>query len=188
MKMQPERRAWGAIEFRAAGEDSPPRIRGHAAVFNELSEDLGGFREKIAPGAFSRTLGADVRALINHDPNLVLGRSTAKTLRMSEDADGLAVEIDLPDTAPARDLAASMERGDVNQMSFGFRTIEDKWDEVDGRIERTLLRVDLFDVSVVTFPAYPQTDAAMRSLEAWKADAAPPDLTLHRARLRLAGA
>lgn len=180
-----ERRAWQKAEFRAAEEDAPARISGYAAVFNARSEDLGGFREIIAPGAFSGTLDADVRALINHDSNFVIGRTRSGTLRMVEDEHGLRVDIDLPDTAAARDLAHSMARGDMDQMSFGFRTRDDSWEERDGEVIRTLRAVDLFDVSVVTYPAYPQTEAALRSLDQFKRDTAPDHSAL-RARLALA--
>lgn len=152
---------------RAAG--AAPKITGHAAVFNALSEDMGGFREKIAPGAFRDAIPRDdVRALFNHDPNYVLGRNRSGTLKLAEDATGLAIEIDPPDTQYARDLAVSMERGDITQMSFGFTCDKggQMWDEQpDGSMIRTLRSVSLFDVSPVTFPAYPQTDVAMRSLK-----------------------
>lgn len=149
--------------------EGKPKIIGHAAVFNRMSEDLGWFREKVAPGAFSAGLaGADVRALFNHDPNIVLGRTRAKTLTVQEDAVGLLVEITPPDTQGARDVLAMIERGDVSQMSFGFITQRDEWDKTTDPPTRTLLQVELFDVSPVTFPAYPDTDVAVRSLEAWK--------------------
>jgi HK97 family phage prohead protease len=155
-------------------EGVAPMIRGHAAVFNQLSEDLGGFREQIAPGAFADALGTDdVRALFNHDPNFVLGRNLAGTLKLSEDARGLAIEIDPPDTQFARDLMVSMKRGDINQMSFGFsvRPNGQNWaKDDDGKVIRTLTKLRLFDVSPVTFPAYPQTDVAVRSLEQWKTE------------------
>lgn len=177
------------IELRAAeGENAPPpMISGYAAVFGELSADLGGFREKIAPGAFAKSLGEDIRALFNHDRNFIIGRNKSKTLRLQEDNRGLRVEIDPPDTTDARDLITKMKRGDVTGMSFGFRTLEDHWDEVDGKIVRTLIEVRLFDVSVVTYPAYPQADAAVRSLEEWRAKSAPPppDFTNMRRRLAL---
>lgn len=167
-----------------------PRIRGHAAVFDKLSENLGGFREKIAPGAFADTIKADdVRALFNHSPDFVIGRNRAGTLRMTEDDRGLAVDIDPPDTAFARDLMISMERGDINQMSFGFVTQRDEWDQSDPKaIVRTLQQVRLFDVSVVTYPAYPQTDAAVRELRALQAsgdeDAARAARVAHAMRRR----
>lgn len=149
--------------------DEPAKIMGHAAVFNTLSQDLGWFREKIDPGAFAESIKEDdIRALFNHDPNFVLGRNTANTLKLSEDDTGLAVEIAPPDTQVARDLLVSIERGDVSQMSFGFRTIDQAWEIVDEEDIRTLKKAKLFDVSPVTFPAYTETDVAVRSLETWK--------------------
>lgn len=167
-----ERRAFAGAELRVEGGDDEPRlIRGHAAVFNQLSEDLGGFREKIEPGAFAKSLKGDVRALFNHDPSWILGRTKSRTLRLAEDAQGLAVEIRPPDTGQARSVLEGIDRGDVSQMSFSFRTITDEWNQVDGETVRTLREVELFDVSPVTFAAYPQTDVviAQRSLEAWRA-------------------
>lgn len=157
-------------QLRASKVDKGTQLTGYAAVFNSLSENLGGFRERIKPGAFTRTLRekADVRALINHDPSMVLGRSTkeAGTLRMSEDDIGLKTTIDMPDTQYARDLLVSLERKDVTGMSFGFYTRSDNWlDDRDGLI-RELLDVDLFDVSVVTYPAYTATTVSERSLTA----------------------
>ena len=162
------------LEVRAAGDDTPPVIFGYAAVFNQLSEDLGGFRERIAPGAFTKALGDDVRALFNHDPNIVLGRTRAKTLRISEDQKGLAIEIDPPQTPVALALMESLRRGDVSQMSFGFQTVNDQWDMIDGAMVRTLMEVRLFDVSPVTYPAYPQTEAALRSLDEFRKLSEPP--------------
>lgn len=154
------------IEQRAEGVRT---LIGYAAVFDSWSEDVGGFREAIRPGAFSKTLsdGADVRALFNHDPNFVLGRTTSNTLRLSEDGRGLRIENDLPDTQSVRDYVISpIERGDINQMSFGFRAVKDKWGNAeDGDfIQRELFEVKLYDVSPVTFPAYPQTSVGVRAL------------------------
>ena len=172
------------IETRAEGTKT---LRGHAAVFNQLSEDLGGFREQIQPGAFADAIEKDdIRALFNHDSNYVLGRNVSKTLRLKEDARGLAIEIDLPDTQMARDLAVSIERGDVSQMSFGFSVRpggQDFAKDDSGQMIRTLKRVRLYDVSPVTFPAYPQTDVAMRDLRSWqeqtqRASASPSNLNL----------
>lgn len=154
-------------ELRVETRDDKARIFGHAALFDEPVEIAGMFRERIARGAFSAAIGRDdVRALINHEPDLVLGRSTAGTLKLAEDDKGLAVEIDPPDTQAARDLLVSMRRGDITQMSFGFTARRQEWDDTQDPPLRTLLEVELFDVSVVTFPAYPQTDAAVRSLKA----------------------
>lgn len=154
------------IEVRDGEGDSTPTIRGHAAVFNQWAEIIPGLlRERVAPGTFKKTIReADVRALFNHNPDYVLGRNRADTLDLHEDSTGLAVRIDPPQTTWADDLIVSMKRGDVNQMSFGFKPV--KWTEDrndDGYLDVTLREVRLFDVSVVTFPAYPQTDAWARS-------------------------
>jgi len=178
------------IELRAGEtDDSPQVLVGYAALYDELSEDLGGFRERIAPGAFAKSLGGDVRALFNHDPNLIIGRTKSKTLTLSEDQRGLRAEITLPNTSAARDLLESVQVGNVDQMSFGFRTRSDSWDEVDGKIVRTLLEVELFDVSPVTFPAYPQTEIAKRSMDAWNLDRSPdvPDYSDEGRKLDLLG-
>jgi hypothetical protein len=140
-------------------------IEGYAAVFNQQSEDLGGFTEDIRKGAFSKTIKeGDVRALFNHDPNYVLGRNKAGTLSLAEDAHGLQFQVKPPDTAWAKDLRETIRRGDVDQASFGFTTIKDDWNEATTPRQRTLLEVRLYDVSVVTFPAYPQTSVSARSL------------------------
>lgn len=150
------------VEIRAE-DGAKPMIRGHAAVFNKKSENLGGFREVILPGAFKKVLEDDVRALWNHNADNVLGRSKAGTLRLSEDARGLAVEIDPPDSA-IRELEA-IRRGDVDQMSFAFQVDEDREEKHGGEILRTIVSVKrLLDVSPVTYPAYRQTDVAVRSI------------------------
>ncbi len=139
-------------------------ITGYAARYNALSDDLGGFREIIRPGFFEGVLSDDVRALFNHDSNYVLGRTEAGTLELSDDVEGLTVAIRPPDTQWARDLITSMRRGDVNQMSFGFSVRTDAWKTIDGEARRELIKAErLYDVSVVTFPAYPQTSAEARA-------------------------
>ena len=143
------------------GGDSP-RIRGYAAVFNSLSEDMG-FREKVDPHAFDGTLNDDVRALWNHNSDAVLGRTKSGTLRLSVDAKGLKYEIDPPDTQAARDLMTSMKRGDVDSSSFGFVTNDDSWDYSTTPATRTLLNVSLFDVSPVTYPAYSAATSEARN-------------------------
>lgn len=161
--MDVERRCYLA-ELRAEGDDGSPRLAGYAALYNVWSEDLGGFREMIEPGAFTPVLGNDVRALWNHDDNYVLGRVSANTLRLKEDERGLYVEIEPPETQWARDLVVSVKRGDVTQMSFQFRVDEDRWVEENGETQRyvkTFAR--LYDVSPVTFSAYPQTTLQARS-------------------------
>ena len=164
-----EQRTYAVPDLRIAGDSKT--ITGHAAVFNRRSLPLWGFVEQIAPGAFADVLTQDVRALWNHDSNVVLGRTSSGTLRMHEDDQGLAVAIDLPNTTAARDLAVSIGRRDVDQMSFGFVVGEngDEWTEERGEAVRTIKRVDrLLDVSPVTFPAYESTDAALRSLERFR--------------------
>jgi len=188
--MKNERRvANHKVEFRAGNEGSPGVAVGYGAVFDSLSENLGGFREIIAPGAFDDVLGDDVRALINHDSNLILGRTTSKTLRLSVDAVGLRYEVDLPNTTYANDLAVVMERGDVNQSSFGFRVDKDSWDEdADGRIIRTIEKVSrLHDVSPVTFPAYPEATVAKRSLEQFRAQSHESETENRTREMYLAG-
>lgn len=159
--MEKETRSY-QVEFRARDDG---KIVGYASVFNQWSEDLGGFREKVKQGAFAKTIKeADIRALFNHDSNYVLGRNKAGTLQLEEDAKGLLVTIDPPDTQWARDLSTSIKRGDIDQMSFGFRTIRDEWNDKDrNQITRELVEVELFDVSPVTYPAYPQTSVAVRA-------------------------
>lgn len=150
-------------------EDESKSIIGHAAVFNSLSENLGGFRESIQVGAFDDVLDNDVRALFNHDSNQVLGRTKSGTLRLSVDEKGLRYEITPPNTSVANDLIELLQRGDVDQSSFGFIVDEDKWEERDGEMYRTITKVKrLFDISPVTYPAYPDTDAAKRSMEEFK--------------------
>jgi HK97 family phage prohead protease len=152
------------IEERADGE--APQLVGYAAVFDQLSVELWGFRERIAKGAFAATLTDDVRALWNHDPNLVLGRTKSGTLHLAEDDTGLRSVIDPPKTALVDGFVTSIRRGDVDQMSFAFRTLEDTWDEDgEGVLIRTLLKVKLYDVSPVTYPAYPATSITVRRVD-----------------------
>lgn len=160
-----ETRAYPVTELRVSAEDKKaPKIVGYASVFNQMSEDLGGFREIVMPGAFTKTLQeSDIRALMNHDPNYVLGRKKNGTLTMEEDGHGLKVSINPPDTQWARDLMTSINRGDIDQMSFGFRTIKDDWRIEDGQNVRELKECKLLDISPVTFAAYPQTSVSVRS-------------------------
>ena len=142
-----------------------PVMEGYAAVFNSQSQDLGGFKEVIAPGAFAADLQntPDVRALFNHDESLILGRTKSGTLTLSEDGTGLFWSCVLPDTAVARDLAVSVERGDVDQCSFGFICLDDEWELSEGMPLRTVKTAALFDVSAVTYPAYEATSVGLRS-------------------------
>jgi len=149
------------VEARQA-EDGTMRLRGYAAVFNDASVPLP-FKETIAPGAFRKTLSEtpDVRLLINHE-GLPLARTKNGTLTLSEDGRGLFMDAVIADTTEGRDLYKLVERGDVDQMSFAFRVIRQKWSE--DRSVRTLTEVSLADgdVSVVTYPAYPTTTVEAR--------------------------
>jgi len=149
------------VEARQA-EDGTMRLSGYAAVFNEDSVPLP-FLERIAPGAFRKTLTEtpDVRLLINHE-GLPLARTKNETLRLTEDETGLYMDADLPDTQAARDLYTLVERGDVDQMSFAFRVIRQKWSEDRSRRVLTELSLSDGDVSVVTYPAYPTTTVEAR--------------------------
>ena len=166
-------------ELRAIDEsDGEPKVEGYPAMFDKYSEDLGGFVERIAPGAFKKSLknGADVRALWNHDQNFVLGRTKSGTVKLREDDKGLYMINRPPNTQWARDLMVSIGRKDVTQMSFGFWVVDDEWKErKDKPPVRTLNEVELVDVSVVTFPAYPDTKVALRSMEAWQKKTQPEE-------------
>jgi len=177
-----------ATEVRAMLKGSKRTIAGYAARYGVLSGDLGGFRERIEPGAFKRILATspDVVCLFNHQDNCVLGRTTSGTLRLREDSNGLAFECDLPDTQAGRDTYASVQRGDLNGCSFAFMVNdqqmcsyreeeidEDEDDEsIRSKVKRTLRAIvrtirdfaNLIDVSVVTHPAYPQTSVGARYL------------------------
>lgn len=163
--MKLERR-YAQIELRAEGEDSA-EIRGYAAVFNQLSQDLGGFRERIAPGAFTDSLDGDVRALWNHNTDFPIGRTKNETLSLREDDHGLAIVITPPNSTYGRDFVEAIRRGDVDQMSFAF-SVEDEdqeWrDEPGTGVVRTVKRVKLYEVSPVTFPAYLGTEVSAREL------------------------
>jgi len=171
------------IERRAAGDGDKLGtigMRGHAAVFNSptwIGSRQYGFREQIAPSAFTKTIGeADVRLLLNHDPNIVLARNRAGNLRLDEDDIGLAVDADMVPTTHALDLALLMEkpsgaeRATVDQMSFAFEIVKEEWEFVEdesgegrGYDLYTITEARLWDVSIVTYPAYDDTDAALRA-------------------------
>ena len=155
-----ERRA-AALELRAAGR----RIEGYAAVFGERAP-VADFTEEVAPGAFAASLaaGGDVLGLVDHDPARLLARTKSGTLRLVEDARGLAFSIDVPDTQLGSDMLALAGRGDLGGASFGFR-VPPGGDSWQGPL-RTLLRVDLIEVSVVVaFPAYAGTSVSARDLQ-----------------------
>lgn len=159
-------------EIRAFGTDmtiEDGNLRGYAAVFDVLSEPLGGgqkFRERIAHGAFRRHLngGADVRALWQHNPEYVLGRTKSGTLTVTEDIHGLRYLAKPPETQWAKDAYITIQRGDVDQSSFAFEVVSDDWAMEEGMPVRTVREARLYDVSPVTFPAYVQTTVGTRSI------------------------
>ena len=150
-------------------------LYGYPIVFNKLSVDLGGFREIIAPSAAERMLTekADVRALVDHDSSRILGRRSAGTLLINVDRKGVYAQIDPPDTSVGRDIYESVNRRDVTGGSFAFRVLTDDWRMEDGMPIRTVEDMTVSEVSVVSFPAYPDTDiratdvAAKRKRETW---------------------
>lgn len=159
-----EKRVAPQVELRAA-DNGPGTLVGYAAVFNSPTEIGGYFVEEIAPGAFADTIKGDVRCLFNHSSNFVLGRSKSGTLRLAEDAKGLRFEVDLPDTHTGRDLAKSVNRGDISGCSFDFRAVKQTWDDTKDPPHRLLQKLEISEISVVTFPAYPDTEVGLRSLE-----------------------
>jgi hypothetical protein len=165
------RRLEGRIELRES-DDGTVTLTGKAIVYNSLSDDLWGMREKFIPGAFASSLEGDdtddVRALAHHNRDQVIGRQSAGTLRLNDQPDALYFEIDMPKTSYANDLVESIRRGDITGMSFGFRAIEDEWDYDDttGANLRTVKKARLREISPVSWPAYPQSvvDAEKRNL------------------------
>ena len=171
-----------ASEFttRADGEDL--RIEGYFAVFNSNYQIWADGSESVAPGAFSDTLGDDIRALIDHETMYVLGRNQAGTLELREDSHGLwgSVKIN-PNDQDAMNLYARVQRGDVDQCSFGFDILEEETEfRDDGSVHWTIKKVKLYEVSVCTFPAYSETSVTARKneyeeikkrkAETWRAD------------------
>jgi hypothetical protein len=173
-----------SLEVRAEGDKETKLIRGHGAVYNKLSVDLGGFRELFEPGAFTDAIkNDDIRSLRDHTPSYILGRNKAGTLTLTEDERGVYYEVTPPDTSYARDLIVSIERRDVTGGSIIFSVDKDgerwfvdgkeaemldafmaMWDEKKHKIERHVTKARLYDIGPVTFPAYPQTDVKIRSL------------------------
>lgn len=165
-KETPERRF--REELRLDFQKSGPKLTGYAAVFNQETELWPGFREKVAPGAFTESLKTDdIRALFNHDPSALLGRNKSGTLKLWEDERGLAYEISIPDTDDGKKVINLIKRGDLSASSFGFNILKRsvEMDEEKDEMTRTLERVQLFDVSPVTYPAYPQTEGLTVRME-----------------------
>lgn len=188
-----EMRALAPGDLRAEkNDDGSIGFRGHAAVFGSptwIGPPKVGFWEQVSAGAFADAIQRDdVRFLIDHDPSKVLARTKNGTLRLSEDDKGLAVDADLAPTSLGKDLEILLKRGDISQMSFAFQVVKDSWGELDSGDEiRTLEQVKLFDVSAVTYPAYEDTTASLRSCDVARArnKGSLAVLRLKQAKLRL---
>lgn len=191
-----EYRSFRKLELREAKKDGViGTLVGYAAVFNSESADFGGWREVLRPGCFSRSLTElpDVRALYQHNVAQVLGRRGANTLAVREDDHGLHVEVELIDTQFNRDVLANVRSGNLDAMSFGMVVKKYEWDidEERGYDLRVLSDVDLFEVSVVTWPAYEETEVAARSLQTFKEQRSAKPMTpfrllrLRQARLKI---
>ena len=156
------------VNLRSESKDGKSKIVGYAAVFDRDSEDMG-FIEVIKPGAFRKAIKkADTRALFNHDPNLIFGRSGVN-LKLREDENGLLMEVDPVDTSTYRMVQENIDAGLVTQQSFAFTVASDGAEWNDDLTRRTINEVDeIFDVSPVTYPAYPDTTVALRSRDETK--------------------
>lgn len=160
-------------------EGDAPKISGTGIVYNQLSVVIWGmFREQISPGAFTESMAKrDVRFLWNHNTDYPLGRTGNGTLRLSEDDQGIGFENDPPATSWGNDAVTSLRRGDVTQTSFGFVTLEDDWSlDTNEQLIRTIRKGELWEISPVVFPAYPQTEVGVRSVaEVVEANPTMPD-------------
>jgi HK97 family phage prohead protease len=172
-----------ALEIRSGGDlraVSPGKLAGYAAVYNSQSKDLGGFIERILPGAFRQSLvnPGNIRALLEHDPQKLLGRVGSRTLTLAEDNKGLYFELSLPDTSYARDLGVLVERGDIAGCSFGFRVPEGgaAWEMRSGQLMRDLFVIDLHEITITGNPAYLDTTVAKRSMEDWHKSQIQPNI------------
>ena len=171
-----------ASNFKTREDGEEKRIEGYFAVFNSVYEIFPGMTESVAPGAFSKTLDGDIRALIDHETRDVLGRNQAGTLELREDARGLGGSILInPNDQDAMNLYSRVERGDVNPCSFGFDLLSEETDfRENGDVHWTIKEVRLYEVSVCTFPAYSETQVEARrkdkelimkrETEKWRAD------------------
>lgn len=169
----------GSLGVETRADDSKRVLTGYAVIWNSNTTIGDYFVERIAPGAFSGSIGGDILALLHHDSGRVLGRTKSNTLRLKEDTRGLHVEIDVPNTTDGNDLWELVERGDISGMSFGMRVTKQEWDDTGAIPHRTILEADLFEVTATPTPAYEDTQLAKRSLDAWRAEA---DATMARRR------
>lgn len=182
--MQREVRGGVPAEIRA--DEDGIRVSGYAAVFGEVADIGGMFREVIEPGAFRTAIGRDdVVFVINHD-GLPLARTRSGTLRLEEDAHGLRMETVLDPTDPdVQAIVPKMKRGDLDKMSFAFRATKQQWDETAEPPLRRIQEVELFDVSIVTTPAYDGTEIGLRSLDAARQERRKHNHAAAAARIRM---
>ncbi|MFC5370924.1 HK97 family phage prohead protease [Brevundimonas faecalis] len=166
-------------------DDGKSVVVGLGVSYGGTAEIGDSFREVFAPGAFARSINEDVLALFGHDRNRVLGRTTAGTLRLREDARGVHYEIDLPDTTDGRDLAVSVARGDIRGTSFGFRAVRETWDDTANPPVRTIHEAVLREISPTADPAYEDTTIAMRSLDAARKERRSSNYNHAARRLRM---
>lgn len=178
----------GGIPAEIRAEADGIKVSGYAAVFDQEADIGGMFREKIAKGAFSDAIGRDdVVFLVNHDGlPLARSRSGAGTLTLTEDAHGLRMETVLdPEDPDVRAIVGKMKRGDLDKMSFAFRAEQQEWDDRQDPPLRTIKRASLYDVSIVTTPAYDGTEIGLRSLEEARAEAARHNFNAAQLRVRM---
>ena len=183
-----ERRSYtDGLELRAAdGENGSKTTKGYSVLFDNVTSIGGYWQERFAKGAFTQSLGErDVVALHSHDDGRPMGRMSRETLRLTEDDKGLRFENDLPDTQDGRDLATSIERGDIEGMSFRFRSKKEEWDETQDPPMRTVIEAELYEITYTAFPAYPDTEVGMRSLEHARGERRQHNKNGATARLRM---
>jgi uncharacterized protein len=188
MWMDREVRYFQPDKLEVRSDEDKRGLAGYAAVYDKDSELLyGSFIERIAKGAFTRTLksGRDVKAFWSHNDSMVLGSTRAGTLRLKEDDVGLAFDLDMPDTSWGKDAFETVRRGDVSGVSFGFDTVTDKWETKNGKQLRTLVDLELYEISPCAIPAYPDTSVGLRSLAEAQKQLAHNNNDMLRRRLEL---
>lgn len=156
------------LKTRAEPNNDEMIVEGYFSVFDEVTKLYDGVYEKVRKGAFSKTLNNDIRALLDHDSGKVVGRNKSGTLELREDDKGLYGKIVLPNTSYAKDIYELIKRGDVNQCSFGFNILKENDSKYEDGYLFELEEIDLHEVSIVTFPAYPSTSISARSKDVEK--------------------
>lgn len=181
-----QRGKWVRLPVEVRSDDNGLTVEGYAAVFNQEADIGGMFREKIAPGAFTDAIGRDdVVFLINHD-GLPLARTRSGTLQLEQDDHGLKMRTTLdPDDPDVRSIVGKMKRGDLDKMSFAFAPEVQEWDDSGDMPVRTIRQAALYDVSIVTSPAYDGTEIGLRSLQEFRKEQKAQNFSAARKRLRM---